>query len=89
VTVLNTRLRNDNHDIALDEKMEIITTCFNKNVNSVIMQIPDVEEMVAFKKCVRKFARVKMRSLNYYHSILHPHQDYFLKNMEIMRPFMQ
>ena len=34
---LDAKLQQDNHDIALDERMEIITTCFNKNINSVIM----------------------------------------------------
>ena len=41
---LDAKLKQDNHDISLDERMEIITTCFNKNINSVIMQIPEPEE---------------------------------------------
>ena len=41
---LDAKLKQDNHDIAVDERMEIIATCFNKNVNSVIMQMPDQEE---------------------------------------------
>ena len=64
---LDSKLKQDNHDISLDERMEIITTCFNKNINSVIMQIPEPEEQHAFKMCVRKFARVKMRTVSYYH----------------------
>ena len=27
----------DNHDLALEEKLEIITTCFDKNIHSVII----------------------------------------------------
>ena len=41
---LDAKLKQDNHDIAVDERMEIIATCFNKNVHSVIMQVPDPEE---------------------------------------------
>ena len=41
---LDAKLKQDNHDIALDERLEIISTCFNKNVNSVILQIPEPEE---------------------------------------------
>ena len=33
---LNVQLKVDNHDISLDEKLEMITTCFDKNVNSVV-----------------------------------------------------
>ena len=64
---LDAKLKQDNHDIALDERMEIISTCFNKNINWVIIQIPEPEEQHAFKMCVRKFARVKMRTVSYYH----------------------
>ena len=82
----------DNHDLALEEKLEIITTCFDKNIHSVIIQMPDVEELYAFKKCVRKFARVKMRAVTYYHKELHKEEaneaSYFLKNISIMRPFL-
>jgi hypothetical protein len=71
--------------LALDEKMEIITTCFDKNIHSVIIQMPDVEELYAFKKCVRKFARVKMRAVTYYHKKLHKEEansgSYLLKNL--------
>lgn len=45
MTELNTQLKFDNHDMALDERLEIITTCFEKNVGSVIMQMPEAEEM--------------------------------------------
>lgn len=85
---LNRTLKNDNHDMALDEKLEIIGTCFNKTVDSVIMQVPDLSELYAFKKCVRKFARLKMRSVAYYHGTLHANEDYLFKNMKLMRPFM-
>jgi hypothetical protein len=36
-TTLDAQLKFDNHDIALEEKMEIITTCFDKNIHSVII----------------------------------------------------
>lgn len=42
---LNTQLKYDNHDIALDERLEIVTTCFEKNVGSVIIQMPDGDEL--------------------------------------------
>jgi hypothetical protein len=35
----------DNHDFSVDERLEIIGTCYNKNVKSMIMQLPDAEEM--------------------------------------------
>jgi hypothetical protein len=35
-------------------------------VQSVIMQIPDVDEMFKFKQCLRKFSRTKMRIISYY-----------------------
>ena len=31
-----------------------------------MMSIPNLEELFAFKKCVRKYARVKMRCITYY-----------------------
>lgn len=47
--------------------------------------MPDVEELYAFKKCVRKFARVKMRAVTYYHKELHKEEansgSYLLKNL--------
>ena len=58
---LDRRLRLDNHDLSTDERLEIITTCFGKTVNSVIMQVPDLEEVFEFKHCVRKYSRVKQR----------------------------
>ena len=78
----------DNHDFALDERLEIVTTCFDETINSVIMQLPHPNELFALKQCVRKYARVKMRSVNYYHRNLHPHEDFLYKNMRILRPFM-
>ena len=86
---LNQQIENDNHDNALAEKMDIISTCFNANVHSVIMQIPDVAELYSFKQCVRKYARVKMRSVQYYHGTLHANEDFFFNNLRLMRPFMQ
>ena len=41
---LDAQLSRDNHDIALDERLEIISTCFNKCIKSVVMQIPEPEE---------------------------------------------
>lgn len=89
---MDAQLKFDNHDLALDEKLEIITTCFDKQIHSVIIQLPDVEELFAFKMCVKKFARVKMRSIAYYHKELHKQDanesNYFLKNLSLMKPFM-
>ena len=44
IKTLNAQLRADNHDLALDERLEIINTCFTKTVNSVVMAVPDSEE---------------------------------------------
>lgn len=44
LTAVNTQLKYDNHDNALDERLEIIMTCFEKNISSVILQVPDTEE---------------------------------------------
>jgi hypothetical protein len=89
---LNTQLKFDNHDIALDEKLEIITTCFEKNVGSVIMQMPETEEMQLFRTCVRKFSRTKMRAVSYYHQHLHKPEaeqsTYLLKNLWLMKSFL-
>ena len=64
-------------------------TCFDKNVNSVIMQIPDLEELFAFKKCVRKYSRVKMRAATYYNSVLHKDdEDSFARNVELLKPYL-
>ena len=40
------------------------------------MSIPDLEELYAFKKCIRKYSRVKMRCIQYYQSQL-MHSDPF------------
>ena len=85
---LETQLEIDNHDIGVDERLEMIHYCMEKNVDSVIMQIPEPNELHYFKQCVRKYARVKMRSLQYYHSKLHAHEDYMYKNLRMLRPFM-
>lgn len=61
----------DNHDISLDEKMVPVKMCFEKNVNTVFVQMPDLEELYAFKKCIRKYNRVKMRAVTYYNNVLH------------------
>ena len=54
--------------------------------------MPDVEELYAFKKCVRKFSRVKMRAVTYYHKDLHREENsnagYLLKNLSILKPFL-
>lgn len=86
---LEKQLAIDNHDIALEEKMQAVQVCFEKNVNSIFMQMPDLEELYAFKKCVRKYMRVKMRAINYYHHNLHKDEDLLVENMKIMRPFLQ
>jgi len=52
------------------------------------MQVPDVSELYHFKKCVRKYARVKMRSIQYYHAHLRPNEDMLLNNLRLLRPFM-
>ena len=41
---LDAQLSRDNHDMALDERLEIVSTCFNKCIKSVVMQIPEPEE---------------------------------------------
>ena len=85
---LEKQLRIDNHDFGVEERMEIISTCFTKSIATVIMQVPEPNELHEFKMCVRKFARVKMRSLHYYHGTLHAHEDYLYKNLRMLRPFM-
>ena len=89
MTDLNSQLKVDNYDFGLSERLEIVTTCFDKTISSMIMQIPDPEELHVFKKCVRKYARVKMRSLQYYHRDLHKDEDMMYKNIRILRPFLQ
>ena len=86
---LEKQLSIDNHDISVDERMEIIETCFGKCITSVVMQIPDPNELHDYKMCIRKFTRVKMRSLQYYHGTLHAHEDYLYKNLRMFRPFLQ
>ena len=90
---LDAQLQSDNHDLALEEKMEIIGTCFKRNINSVVMAIPDVDELYLYKKCVRKYARVKMRAVTYYHKDLHAQDgergEYLLKNLAAMRALMR
>ena len=68
--------------------MQIIGTCFEKNINSIIMQMPDLEELYDFKKCVRKYARVKMRAVTYYNLLLHKEQDYLESNTSLFLPFL-
>lgn len=92
--VLNAQLSADAHDMAVQEKLDITTYCFDKTVNSVVMQIPDTNELHAFRQCVRKFARVKMRAITYYHKELHGHteegaQQYLIKNLRMLRPLMR
>lgn len=78
----------DNHDIALDEKMRSVQLCFEKTVNSIFMQMPDLEELYAYKKCIRKYSRVKMRAVNYYNFNLHKDKDLLLENIKMMKPFL-
>ncbi len=85
---LEGQLKMDNHDIALEEKLHIISVCFDKTVNSIFMQMPDLEELYAYKKCIRKFSRVKMRALNYYSGTLHKGEDLTLENIKLLRPFL-
>ena len=85
---LDAQLSRDNHDMALDERLEIISTCFNKCIKLVVMQIPEPEEQHEFKMCIRKFGRVKMRAVSYYHGHLHADEDYIYKNIRMLRPFM-
>ena len=46
---LESQLKIDNHDIAVDERLEIIGYCMEKNIDSVIMQVPDPNELHFFK----------------------------------------
>lgn len=85
---LEKQLQVDNHDYSVQDRLEMIDTCFNKTVASVIMQVPEPNELHAFKTCVRKFSRVKMRQMQYYHGGLHAHEDYLYKNLRLLRPFM-
>ena len=85
---LEKQLTIDNHDFSVQDRLEMIDLCFNKTVASVIMQVPEPNEIHAFKTCIRKFSRVKMRSMQYYHGTLHAHEDYLYKNLRILRPFM-
>ena len=68
---LEQQLKIDNHDISLEEKMHTISVCFGKTVQSIFIQMPDLEELYAYKKCIRKYSRVKMRAVNYYNFNLH------------------
>jgi hypothetical protein len=70
--------------------MTIISTCFDKTVHSVIMSIPDLEELYNYKRCVRKYSRVKMRTINYYRQVLNKEEDgdqtkFFVENMNLLR----
>ena len=85
---IEAQLKIDNHDIALEEKMQTIQVCFEKNVNSIFTQMPDMEELYAFKKCIRKYSRVKMRAINYYNQQLHKDQDLLVENIKLMKPFL-
>ena len=78
--------------MAVDEKLEMINYCFDKTVNSVISQLPNEEETYAFKTCLRKYARVKMRAVTYYHKHMHFEDaqkgEYLLKNLKMMKAFL-
>ena len=72
--------------------MEIIGYCYNKNIRSVIMAVPNAEESNGFTKCVRKFARTKLRLISYYDSTLAqkfwPSEDSLTRNLRMMKPIM-
>lgn len=68
--------------------MTPVKVCFEKSVNSVFVQMPDLEELYAFKKCIRKYARVKMRAVTYYNSTLHRDQDLITENVKLLRPYL-
>jgi hypothetical protein len=60
------------HDRAVEERLKLIEHCFNKTVHSVILPVPDLEELYEFKKCMRKHLRVEMRVVNYYRTLHEP-----------------
>ena len=68
--------------------MDIVKVCFEKNINSVIMQVPDLEELYEFKKCIRKYARVKMRAINYYNYSLNKDKEFFVENANLFKHFL-
>ena len=82
------QLKMDNHDIALEEKMQVVKVCFDKNINSIFTQMPDLEELYLYKKCIRKYSRVKMRAINYYNLNLHKEDDLIVENIKLMKPFL-
>jgi len=51
---LTKQIEIDVHDLSVDEKLEIVDFCFQKNVQSVIQKVPDVHEMNYFRLCLRK-----------------------------------
>ena len=50
--------------------------------------MPDLEEMYAFKKCVRKYSRVKMRAVTYYNAVLHKDEDQLNRNLHLLSPYL-
>ena len=50
--------------------------------------MPDLEELYSFKKCIRKYSRVKMRAANYYHHVLNKDKDFFIENTNLFRNFI-
>ena len=85
---LDSQLKMDNHDIALEEKMQVVKVCFDKTINSIFTQMPDLEELYLYKKCIRKYSRVKMRTINYYNHNLHKDEDLIIENIKLMKPFL-
>lgn len=53
------------------------------------MSIPDLEELYNFKRCVRKYSRVKMRTINYVKSLNYneDNEKQLIKNINLLRPF--
>jgi len=72
----------------VEEMLQTIQVCFEKTVNSIFTQMPDMEELYSFKKCIRKYSRVKMRAIQYYSGQLHKDEDLLVENIKLMKPFL-
>ena len=81
---LAARLEKDNREIAQNERLAIVEHCFGRTVNSVVMQMPDLEELYAYKKCIRKYARAKMQAINVYNFDLYPGTNHLEKDLEFI-----
>ena len=64
----------------------MIDTCYTRTVNSVIMSVPDLEELYNFKRCIRKYGRTKMRVINYYKEFLikKDEKEAFIENINLL-----